>query len=117
MNNNQGYNLLLALNALENTNIEFPAKIGYTILKNKKALMDVLQPFDEIRTKIIQKYSEDGGVTISSDNPNFQKCVDEINEIGTQECEAKIRKVNIDDLNNAKIPMNMLSALSEMIEE
>lgn len=104
------------LNRITSLETTIPVSEGFKIIKNKQRIQEELKPYEEMRNAIISKYSDNGEV--KPDNPNFQKCLEEVTELGNQECEdISFKKIKLSALENLELPMSAISAMAFMIEE
>ena len=57
-------------------------KLGYGISKTKKSIIQEIEPFEEQRKMLIEKYGEKneeiGNIQIKQDSENFQKFIEEL---------------------------------------
>lgn len=72
-------------------------KLGYAISKAKKEMMKQLEPFEEERYKLLQRYGqtdESGNLKIEPDSKNFEKFIQEFRPLA-QEILIEINPFNI----------------------
>jgi hypothetical protein len=114
MKNLEATNDLNNLLIVSQTEDVFPISVGYKIIKNMKVLKNALEPYEEMRNKIVTKYDKSG--LVKEDNPEYQNCLKDISELNMQEIDAKLDTISIEDIKDLEIPMNILTDLSCMIE-
>lgn len=76
---------------------DIPLKYAMQIVRMAKKLQDEYVLIDEKRNRMIQKWGEekDGQLSISKESPNWQKFVNDFNELMNLETEVNIDKVKI----------------------
>lgn len=92
-----------------------PVKVAYRINANKKALTEACEPIQETINAVISKYSDSGKVT--TDNPHYDECLKEINELNNEEVNVNIKTVKLSEIETLNMPLSSVEALSFMIEE
>lgn len=95
--------------------ISMPVKVAYRINANKKALTEACEPIQETINAVISKYSDTGKVT--TDNPHYDECLKEINELNNEEVDVNIKTVKLSEIETLNMPLSSVEALSFMIEE
>ena len=95
--------------------ISMPVKVAYRINANKKALTEACEPIQETINAVISKYSDNGKVT--TDNPHYDECLKEINELNNEEVDVNIKTVKLSEIETLNMPLSSVEALSFMIEE
>lgn len=106
-----------SLSKITNLETSIPVSEGFKIIKNKQAIQNELKPFEEMRNAIISKYADENG-EVKQDHPNFETCLKEVTELGNQECEdISFKKIKLSALENLELPMNVISAITFMIED
>ena len=95
--------------------ISMPVKVAYRINANKKALTEACEPIQETINAVISKYSDSGKVT--TDNPHYDECLKEINELNNEEVDVNIKTVKLSEIETLNMPLSSVEALSFMIEE
>ncbi len=95
--------------------ISMPVKVAYRINANKKALTEAYEPIQETINTVISKYSDSGKVT--TDNPHYDECLKEINELNNEEVDVNIKTVKLSEIETLNMPLSSVEALSFMIEE
>ena len=114
MKNSEALNNLNSLVTVSQATNVFPVSVGYKIIKNMKVLKNALEPYEEMRNKIVTKYDKSG--LVKEDNPEYQDCLKDISELNMQETDVELDTISIDDIKDLEIPMNILTNLSCMIE-
>lgn len=92
-----------------------PVKVAYRINANKKVLTEACEPIQETINAVISKYSDSGKVT--TDNPHYDECLKEINELNNEEVDVNIKTVKLSEIETLNMPLSSVEALSFMIEE
>lgn len=95
--------------------ISMPVKVAYRINANKRALAEACEPIQETINAVISKYSDSGKVT--TDNPHYDECLKEINELNNEEVDVNIKTVKLSEIETLNMPLSSVEALSFMIEE
>lgn len=95
--------------------ISMPVKVAYRINANKRALAEACEPIQETINAVISKYSDSGKVT--TDNPHYDECLKEINELNNEEVGVNIKTVKLSEIETLNMPLSSVEALSFMIEE
>lgn len=95
--------------------ISMPVKVAYRINANKRALAEACEPIQETINAVISKYSDSGKVT--TDNPHYDECLKEINELNNEEVYVNIKTVKLSEIETLNMPLSSVEALSFMIEE
>jgi hypothetical protein len=95
--------------------ISMPVKVAYRINANKRALTEACEPIQETINTVISKYSDSGKVT--TDNPHYDECLKEINELNNEEVDVNIKMVKLSEIEALNMPLSSVEALSFMIEE
>jgi hypothetical protein len=95
--------------------ISMPVKVAYRINANKRALTEACEPIQETINAVISKYSDSGKVT--TDNPHYDECLKEINELNNEEVDVNIKTVKLSEIETLNMPLSSVEALSFMIEE
>ena len=79
------FNNITLINILEILNkfTSVAGKLGYAISKTKKQIFQELEPFQEQRMKLFEKYGEKSGdqLMIKENSENYQKFLDEFKPI------------------------------------
>lgn len=116
MNNFKASSLYETLSKIYNENADkINVRVGLKMIQNKNNLELKLKPFMEMKDSIINKYAVNG--VINPDNEHYNDAVDEINEIGNEECDINLKKINIDDIDNVELTLYEIDALSPMIDD
>lgn len=111
---------------------KFPVKTAYGLAKLSNKLNEQLKIIEEVRMGLIRKYgekNEKGSISVKQEGENWEKFVDEFNELMAQEVEIVIDKVRLpekiaatcDKCNHnmdrtLEIEPNLLIALEKFIE-
>lgn len=95
--------------------ISMPVKVAYRINANKRALTEACEPIQETINAVISKYSDTGKVT--TDNPHYDECLKEINELNNEEVDVNIKTVKLSEIETLNMPLSSVEALSFMMEE
>ena len=118
MNNGLIYQYALNLNeALNDSNLQIPVAVIFSIEKNKQTLMTIAQDIEKYRMDIIKKYGEevDGNYNVPQDKIEIAN--KELQDLFSIEQEVNIYKFNIEDLGDIKLTSNQMDAILFMIED
>jgi hypothetical protein len=77
---------------------KLPVKASWGLAKLSLKLNEQLKAIDEVRNGLINKYGvadEKGNVSVKQDTPNWNKFVEEFNELMMQEVEIVFEKVKL----------------------
>lgn len=116
----KNYELLEIMQGLDKaTSLEtnVPVAEGFKIIQNKKLVKDNLVAFEEMRNAIVKKYADENG-EVKEDNPKYQDCLKEINELASQECdEVSFKKIKLSTIEKLELPLNAIQAIYFMIDD
>lgn len=116
----KNYELLEIMQGLDKaTSLEtsVPVAEGYKIVCNKKTIKDALVAFEEMRNAIVKKYA-DGNGEVKEENPNYQTCLKEVNELANQECdELTFKKIKLATIEKLELPLNTIQSIFFMIDD
>ncbi len=105
------------LNKITNLETSVPVSQGYKLVRNKKMIQKELETYEEMRNAIVSKYADKDG-EVKKDNPNFNKCFQEVRELANQEVDnIEFKKIKLSDIESLNLPMNLITAIDMMIEE
>lgn len=117
MKNYELLNIYKGLEKVTNLETSIPVSEGFKVVKNRILIESELKSFEDMKNAIIKKYAGEEG-KVKTDNPNYKKCVDELNELANQECEEiTFKKIKLSAIEKIDIPMNAISALAFMIDD
>lgn len=116
MKNTEILSIVSTLNRLDYSKTNMPVKVGYTILKNRQKMRQVIEPFEEMRNSIFKKYSN-GKEALTPQDEGYTECLNEMESISNEEQELDLKKIKLADLEGVELPAEMISALMCMIEE
>lgn len=88
-------------------------KLGYAIARTKSKMMDELRPFEQERSKLIQKYGvqgENGDYSVPQDSENFTDFAREVTAIAEETVEIDFRQVSKEVFDNTDIYSDSCSA-------
>lgn len=120
LTNQEIYEYALGLkNTFNNTIIELPVLINYSIQKNLHTLMGMAQTIDQLKNNIGERYgvydSEVNGFKILPENMAQVKA--DLEKLMEIEEKVEIRTIKLDDLKDIKLTNQQMAALLFMIEE
>ena len=92
-----------------------PISTAFRLKEVLKKVQEVLSSYDETRKELIEKYGKDG--EIEPNSKNWQKFVDEMNELLMTETDVKVKKISQSSLSKVEISASDISALEWLIEE
>jgi len=84
---------------------KLPIKVSYQVAMLIKELAAQEDVIEKMRINLLNQYGvkADGKITITADNPNFQKFFDEMNIIFAKEIEIKFEKIELPSEIDGKI--------------
>lgn len=105
------------LNALSKQDVNVPVKIAYAITKNRQNIETALKPYDEMRQKIVDKYSGGTGVIDAKSDPQkFKSATADLNALLNEDTSINIRKVKIEDFYDIEFPIKAMFSIDFMLE-
>ena len=105
------------LNKISNLETSVPVSQGYKIVCNKKMIQKELETYEEMRNAIVSKYA-DGNGEVKKENPNYQTCLKEVNELANQECdELTFKKIKLATIEKLELPLNAIQSIFFMIDD
>jgi len=118
LTNIQMSNYMSALNKVAQSD-KVSGKLAYAIARNMRKISEEGIEYDMLRRKIVEKYGEktDEGFAISPDSPDYEKALQEINEIGNITHDVDIFKVSEDLICNSMLNVQDILSIDFMIEE
>lgn len=116
MKNFEILNAVQSLNSFEMSKTTLPVRVGYTILQNRQKMRQVIEPFEEMRNSIFQKYAK-GKPELKQTDEGYAECAKEMDELGNEEQELDLKKIKLSDIENVELPAKLISALMCMLEE
>jgi adenine C2-methylase RlmN of 23S rRNA A2503 and tRNA A37 len=112
----EAVNTLNALSKVSEDTTIFPVKVGYLIIKNVNDLKSALNSYADMRNSIVKKYDSNNTGEVKKDDPNYAQCLKDMTELNAQEINITLTKIKLADIEDMKLPMNILNNLSCMIE-
>ena len=95
---------------------EMPVKFSYRLMTNVRCLRDELKTYDDVYKKIISKYGNGGD--ISPDDENYDKALEEINELNDEKINIELKKISIHDIEDMNLTFKELAVIdSFMIDD
>ena len=116
MKNTEILSIVNTLNQLDYSKTSMPVKVGYTILKNRQKMRQVIEPFEEIRNGIFKKYAN-GKQSLQPTDEGYAECLEEMNALNDEETELELEKIKLTDIEKLELSADMISALMCMLEE
>lgn len=116
MKNSEILNIVSVLSTLDFSKINMPVKVGYTILKNRQKMRQVIEPFEEMRNSIFKKYAN-GKQALQPTDDGYAECLQELNSINNDDVEIDLEKIKLKDIENVELSVELISALMCMLEE
>ncbi len=97
LNNGEIYSAWDALNRLTPEGTKFPVKVSLGIVKLRTKLGEPYKEIEEVRNGLIKTHGkeEDGQIKVDPEGENFEKFVEEMNELFAQEVEVVFDKVKL----------------------
>ena len=116
MKNTEILSIVSTLNQLDYSKANMPVKVGYTILKNRQKMRQMIEPFEEIRNGIFKKYAN-GKQALQPIDDGYNECLNEMGALNDEETELELEKIKLSDIENLELSGEMINALMCMIEE
>lgn len=116
MKNSEILSIVSVLNTLDFSKVNMPVKVGYTILKNRQKMRQVIEPFEEMRNSIFKKYAN-GKQALQPTDEGYAECLNEMSALNDEETELELEKIKLSDIENVELSAELISALMCMIEE
>ena len=116
MKNSEILSIVSVLNTLDFSKVNMPVKVGYTILKNRQKMRQVIEPFEEMRNSIFKKYAN-GKQALQPTDEGYAECLNEMSALNDEETELELEKIKLTDIENLEISGELINALMCMIEE
>lgn len=116
MKNTEILSIVNTLNLLDYSKTNMPVKVGYTILKNRQKMRQVIEPFEEMRNSIFKKYAN-GKQALQPTDDGYAECLQEMSAINNDNVELELEKIKLSDIENLELSAELISALMCMIEE
>ena len=91
--------------------VDVPANVGIRIARLIRLIQREVEPINDVRNKLIGKYGEKG--SINAESPNWEKFVQEHNELMWDTRKVEFEKVVLPD--EAKIDVSVLVALEPFL--
>ena len=100
--------------------ITFPAKIGYAIVRNIRILEPIYQDIIDSRNRIIldnskEKQAEQDFYTVAEDKKDFVN--KELKSLGEAENDISLTKIKMKDIESLDLPIDIVEGLFYMIED
>lgn len=98
----------------------FPAKVNFTIQRNKKNLLDIVETIEQVRLAIAAQYG-----SRDPENPdvfniapeNMDIAQRELDDLTNTEQEVNITMLSLKDIENVEFTSNQMDAILFMIDE
>ena len=118
MTNSTIINTYTSLSGL--SDITFPAKVAYAIMRNTKALEALVEDIERAQQQIYTKYGHEvpdqpGAYQIEPNN--IEKANQELKDLSNVENDLKLMKISISDIGDLNLSMKDMAALYPMIQE
>lgn len=103
---------------------KFPVKVSFGLARLSNKLQDPLKAIEDVRNGLIRTYGEKDpensqNISVLPESKNFQKFIEEMNELLAQEVEVVFDKVKLPEEVDGKpleIEPNILMALEKFME-
>ena len=116
MKNTEILSIVSTLNQMDYSKTNMPVKVGFTIMKNRQKMRQVIEPFEEMRNSIFKKYAN-GKQALQPTDEGYAECLNEMSALNDEETELELEKVKLSDIENVELSAELISALMCMIEE
>lgn len=97
-------------------------KIAYSLIKNKRAMVSALEPYNEALKKVMEECgvenqaTEDGKMAIEIKEGLEKKFFESVAELQAFTVDVDISKITIDDLDGSLLNLSEIESMSFMIE-
>lgn len=92
------------------------AKASYRLAKAVKHIQPTLDAFNDTRSKLVEKYADKDG-EIKPDDKNFDKWVEELQEVLDEEIDIEVKQVTLASISQAEISGSDMMALDWLIKD
>ena len=120
LTNNQIYNYTNSfMKNFSKSDIKFPVKVNFYLLKNQNTLLSLAQEIEQERINIAQEYGILNEETQQYEIPpeKIQEVKKKLNDLFNLTQEVKIYKVKLEDFGNIELTPDQMEALLFMIED
>ena len=120
LTNNQIYNYTNSfMKNFSKSDIKFPVKVNFYLLKNQNTLLSLAQEIEQERVNIAQEYGILNEETQQYEVPpeKIQEAKMKLNDLFNLTQEVKIYKVKLEDFGNIELTPDQMEALLFMIED
>ena len=120
LTNNQIYNYTNSfMKNFSKSDIKFPVKVNFYLLKNQNTLLSLAQEIEQERVNIAQEYGILNEETQQYEVPpeKIQEAKTKLNDLFNLTQEVKIYKVKLEDFGNIELTPDQMEALLFMIED
>lgn len=93
-----------------------PIKTGLAIVKNVQLVQEALKPYWTLYNNAVKKYSNGTG-NLNFGDSGYEECYAYLQELQNQEIDVNFAKIKMSDIEDIKLPLSLIQALSFMIEE
>jgi hypothetical protein len=120
MTNAEIYNYAFGLlNTFNKSEVELPAAVSFSILKNKNTLISLAEDIERYRTEVLNKYkayfNENNVLTIPAENVNSAN--EELADLLAISQEVKIYTFSVENLDGVNISPAQMETILFMFEE
>lgn len=109
--------LSTALKQISTDKTALPAKMCYKIAKNRMKIEQALKPYDLAKSEIIRSRIGDRTITYDSDPQAFAEISAEVGIIEKETVDIEFDTISASELPSGEMPLNLMMALFDMIEE
>lgn len=121
LTNKQIYDISKKLLESFNDNTKyFPARINFTIQRNKKILLDIVETIEKIRLEIAAHYGSrdpENPDIFNIDPDHMDTAQQELNDLTNLEQEVNITMLSFKDIENLEFTSNQMDAILFMIDD
>ena len=93
-----------------------PVRVAFKLIKNKKEIDAAFATYEEARAALIKKHTG-GEPFINSEHPNIKAFLADLSELDAVGCEINISVITLSEIEAFSLPLNVMDAISFMIED
>lgn len=104
----------------ECSDIRFPAKVSFCIMRNIKILLPTVEAFEFARTTILQTYgapAEDKPGFYKIDDDKIDAAMQELTNLENIDIKVEFQKIKLQDIESLNLSIQDMDALYPMLEE
>lgn len=120
MKNSEVISLYEGLNKIRDSKKTFPVKVGFAIARNLNKILPTIDDYEKTRLDILKANCEssEDGKTFYADTPEKTEYVNVelLNLLEVDNCDIKLHKISLSDIENISLSIEEIEALYPMIE-